>query len=248
MLKGIKLAVILSLTSTTVFANPKTICGDTDDRIASNASEIGRVSIPDKNKGCTFTMISKSCAITAGHCSEYLEVASFNVPESVDYVPRASKPEDMYEVIPSSVMYQDDGPGKDWAVMKLRPNSITGQYPGDVQGFMDVQFTRPKRGSMIRITGYGRDNDTPEGNFAQQTHAGQIKGLGGFFGAMMSHVADTMGGNSGSAIVSEDTGKIVGIHTHGGCTSTGGSNKSTVIAKHQELIAAIKLCLKLDRQ
>lgn len=37
------------------------------------------------------------------------------------------------------------------------------------------------------------------------------------------------GGNSGSPVVHEETGEAIGVHTHGGCSATGGSNKGTRI-------------------
>jgi hypothetical protein len=43
----------------------------------------------------------------------------------------------------------------------------------------------------------------------------------------MRYRTDTMGGNSGSPIIDEATGYSVGVHTHGGCTSSGGNNNGT---------------------
>ena len=59
----------------------------------------------------------------------------------------------------------------------------------------------------------------------------------------MYHIADTMGGNSGSSIIRESDEMIVGIHTNGGCYSRGGSNSATVISENQELVKAIRACL-----
>lgn len=39
----------------------------------------------------------------------------------------------------------------------------------------------------------------------------------------------TQGGNSGSPVIHEETGHAIGIHTHGGCSATGGSNTGTRI-------------------
>ncbi len=43
----------------------------------------------------------------------------------------------------------------------------------------------------------------------------------------MRYAADTQGGNSGSPVVDEATGEAVGIHTHGGCSASGGNNNGT---------------------
>ena len=37
------------------------------------------------------------------------------------------------------------------------------------------------------------------------------------------------GGNSGSPAINDNTGDAIGIHTHGGCTATGGANAATRI-------------------
>ena len=55
-----------------------------------------------------------------------------------------------------------------------------------------------------------------------------------------------MGGNSGSSIILELTQEIIGIHTHGGCTSFGGTNQGTLINEHKKLVAAIKACLDTE--
>ena len=41
------------------------------------------------------------------------------------------------------------------------------------------------------------------------------------------------GGNSGSPVIHEETGHAIGVHTHGGCSSTGGNNKGTRIDRSE---------------
>ena len=57
-------------------------------------------------------------------------------------------------------------------------------------------------------------------------------------GTTVGYVTDTQGGNSGSPVIWEQTGDAVGIHTHGGCSSTGGNNWGTG-ANHSALQNAI---------
>lgn len=54
----------------------------------------------------------------------------------------------------------------------------------------------------------------------------------------MQYVTDTTGGNSGSPVIWENTGQAVGIHTHGGCGSSGGQNSGTS-STHPGLQAAL---------
>lgn len=246
--KGLCLVILLSsiLASDSVFAGQKSICGETDDRVVSFEAKIGRLFADETHKGCTVTMISDSCAITAGHCLPVLKYAEFNTPLSIDGEAQASDPRDIYSIDESSIVYQNEGPGKDWAVLKIKANNITGKLPGAVQGYYDVDFSKPKRGDNLRITGYGRDNNDPDRNFAQQTNTGKLVSAGSiFFGnTILTHTVDTMGGNSGSTILNDKTDKIIGVHTHGGCYADGGSNKGTLISTSTKLKEAIRACLR----
>ena len=67
--------------------------------------------------------------------------------------------------------------GKDWAVFKLKPNSVTGLMPGEAQGHYQLYNGDVKTGEIIRITGYGRDTNDTDRNFSQQTHFGSVDSL-----------------------------------------------------------------------
>lgn len=242
------LSLLLLISSTQLFANAKSICGNTDDRILSNESKIGRLSTLDQNRGCTATLISDSCAITAGHCQPVLVRAEFNTPESINAEPQASEPQDVYMIDTDSIKLEDMGPGNDWAVFKFKKNEITGKYPGEMQGHYDVSFATVRKNATIRITGYGIDSTDETGHFAQQTHTGKLTQVGGLLTpTLMKHNADTMGGNSGSSIIHERSQKIIGIHSHGGCSRFGGANQGTLINRHAKLKAAIKACLESEK-
>lgn len=244
MYKGL-LTTILLIMSVSTFGGVQSICGAEDNRVPSFENEIGRLFAGEKHAGCTVTMISEDCGITAGHCKSVLKFAEFNTPASIDGIPQASAPEDVYAIDQDSIVSMDDGPGNDWAVMKLKPNELTGKLPGAVQGFHEVSFITPRKKSILSITGYGRDLPDHDRNFAQQTNSGRLEKIGGFWygKTVFTHTVDTMGGNSGSTVIDVASNKIIGIHTHGGCTSTGGSNMGTLISKHDELKAAIRACL-----
>ncbi|WP_372655122.1 serine protease [Halobacteriovorax sp.] len=251
LIKSAAAIALLSVFSFSSNASDKSICGRTDDRVPSTDSKIARaLDSRTGSGGCTVTMIGRSCAISAGHCKSVLKIAEFNTPMS-DSRGRIQHPgvEDVYEIDQESIVYKNGGVGNDYAVMKVLPNNVTGEYAGDVQGHYNVSFDMPVKGDVIRITGYGLDRNDKERNLAQQTHTGEITSASSRSGrSTMSHVADTMGGNSGSSILKEATSEIVAIHTHGGCSSRGGSNSSTLIAEHQILKDAIKACLATDIQ
>lgn len=247
MIKGILISITL-LAASLSFASTKSICGQ-DDRVLSFNAKIGRLSQDGDHKGCTATMISDSCAITAGHCKPVLVRAEFNTIPSQDNEPQASDLKDVYYIDQDSIESNDGGPGDDWAVFKFKPNTITGKLPGVAQGNYNVSFEKIKVGMKVEITGYGADNGDLDKHFAQQYHYGKIAELGdSMYGdSVMRHIVDTMGGNSGSSIIRQDTQEIIGIHTHGGCRSWGGSNMGTIISRHAKLMKAIKSCLASDK-
>lgn len=240
----ILMTIILCAMMAQTYAGTKTICGS-DDRILSTNPKVARILKVGARAGCTATLIGKSCVISAGHCNSTFVIAEFNTPESRGGRIQSSLPEDRYEVISDSIVYKDGGYGNDYAVMRLNKNALTGKYPGDVQGNYEVGTELvPVKGDMIRITGYGRDASDPIRNFAQQSNFGPVYEVNG---ATLKHRADTMGGNSGSSVIHEETGKIIGIHTHGGCSSSRSSaNSSTLIAKRPEFVKAIKACLAFE--
>ncbi|EQC44301.1 serine protease [Bacteriovorax sp. Seq25_V] len=255
-----RLVAILALANLTAFAGNKSICGKTDDRALSTNPKIGRLlDSRSGDGGCTLTMISKSCGVSAGHCLSVLKVAEFNTSESVNGNIQHPEAKDVYDIDQKSIQSKNGGPGNDWAVFKVLPNNETGLYAGDVQGTYDVSFEIPEIGDVLRITGYGLDSE-PSKNLAQQTHTGALQSVGtatrdtddednwnGRPYSRLTHTVDTMGGNSGSTIIRESDEKIIGIHTHGGCSSWGGANQGTLIAKHTELTQAIKSCLNSDK-
>lgn len=244
-LKASLVAGALLFTMTEAQAAQKTICGEVDDRLPSNNPMVARSIRSGDNGGCTLTMIGKACAISAGHCHSTFEIAQFNTPMSQNGRIGYPAPEDSYEVDKSSITYRNGGMGNDYAVLRLLPNSVTGKLAGDAQGYYPVSFTAPNIGDIVRITGYGLDTAEPDRNLAQQSHIGPIANFS-TRGGGMGHQVDTMGGNSGSSIILEDTGEIIGIHTHGGCYTRGGANGSTSIAHHPELQKAITACLEWE--
>ncbi|MBT7609168.1 MAG: trypsin-like serine protease [Bacteriovoracaceae bacterium] len=243
--KSLIILVAIGWLSVGLASNEKTICGQQDDRVPSFNPKIARVLKIGAPAGCTLTMIGRTCAISAGHCISTFEAAEFNTPLSSGGTIQHPPKEDIYMVDKSTLVYKNGGMGNDYAVLRLKANAITGKLAGDLQGHYDVSFNMPETGDMVRITGYGADRADRERNFAQQTHNGPIERLSRS-SAVMNHRADTMGGNSGSSIIHENTGKIIAIHTHGGCSRRGGANGSTLLAAHKKAQAAIKACLQWE--
>lgn len=231
--------------STQVASNieDKSICGRQDDRTFSYDTKIGKaVKIANSRIGCTVTMIDKSCAITAGHCLEHLKFVEFNIqhPNSDGSYPTYNS-KNLYPVIESSIKYKNIN-YLDWAVIKLLPNSETGLLPGVVQGYYDVSSKKPRKRERVFITGYGIDNLYSDIMPLQKTHNAKLRKIS-LLHHTLTHFVDTKPGNSGSAIIHEESNKIIGIHTNGGCDDREKDNLGTLIYNNFELNLAIKNCI-----
>ncbi|MDY7108520.1 MAG: hypothetical protein SYC29_07765 [Planctomycetota bacterium] len=205
----------------------RSICGPFDDRILSDDPRIGR-SVPG---GCTAWIIDdfNHCLLTAGHCGDSgLQVIEFNVPlsdgdGSINHPP----PEDQYAVDPASILTNGGmGSGSDWTYFGCFANTETGLTPFEAQGEYFTLSQPPAEGETARVTGYGTtDPPIPESwNRAQKTHAAPLID---WEYTELTYETDTTGGNSGSPVIDEATGRAIGIHTHGGCNEFGGRNSGT---------------------
>jgi hypothetical protein len=194
-----------------------TLCGPTDDRVLSADPRIARV-LPT---GCTAWIVSDCthCFLTAGHCAAGLGVLEFNVPLSTATGDlQHPGPEDQYALDPSSLQYLNGGQGNDWAYFGCFRNPVTGQSPYERQGASFVLATTPPANDgtvAVRVTGYGVDSAIPEYNQVQQTALGPYGNPIG--NSIIQYAVDTTGGNSGSPVIWDNTGLVIGIHTNGGC-------------------------------
>lgn len=249
------LFILLFALPITTLANNKSICG-IDDRVPSKNPKVARAlkSLTSRH-GCTVTMISNSCAISVGHCKKDLKIIEFNTPESTKEGIQHPSPMDIYYVNQESLAYKNNGPGDDWAVMKIENNEFTNYAPGEVQGYYEIANEMPEAGAFVKITGYGYDDEF-EKNFAQQTNIGELKSYGAQeryrnLPGLISHKVDTMGGNSGSSIVEAKNNQVIGVHSHGGCNMTHYSNtmnKGTSIILNKEFNKAVKECLDSEKE
>jgi V8-like Glu-specific endopeptidase len=210
---------------------PESQCGPADDRTASTDARVGRL----LSVGCTGWIISDGKLVSAGHCIQSgATTMQFNVPPSLSNgTLQHPGPEDQYSVDQSSRVFTNGGVGNDWGVFSVFNNTQTGLQPIAAQGdsFTLAQNLGP---ANIRITGYGTDSGSA--NQTQQTHVGPNAGSSG---TTMRYRTDTTGGNSGSPVIDEATNTAVGVHTHGGCTTSGTGNNSGTSTFHVNFWAAL---------
>jgi V8-like Glu-specific endopeptidase len=209
---------------------PRSICGPTDDRVLSNDPRSARL----MSVGCTAWLHDdlNRTFMSAGHCTvNSSSVTQFNVPlsnsnGSVNH----PGPQDQYPVQLASNQGVGSGAGNDWRYFATFPNSNHGLTAFQRQGafYIKASAAPSVSGQSIRVTGYGTVSSpiSPTWNQVQKTHAGPYVSMSG---TLIRYAMDTTGGNSGSAVQDETTGLVIGVHTHAGCTSTGGSNQGTAI-------------------
>ena len=202
----------------------ETICGNQDDRVPSFDNRAMRMLNSSGTSACSGWLASPSdCVLSAGHCFPGLaSVAEVNVPLSNPNGSFNHPPlRDQFPVNQNTLQFVNGGPGNDWAVCRLFTNNL-GQSAADLHSFYDIGFFAPAVSDTIRITGFGSDSGTSDQ--IQQTHTGPFVANEG---TRLRYMVDTTGGSSGSVVIHEASGMAVGIHTHGGCTSSGGSNSGT---------------------
>jgi V8-like Glu-specific endopeptidase len=106
--------------------------------------------------------------------------------------------------------------GLDFAVARLGGN------PGGAFGFTQIAGADAVAGEEICIIGH------PAG-VPKRIEAGTVLQIAGDY--LQYDDIDTLGGNSGSGVVRETDGLVVGVHTNGGCNAAGtGSNSGVRIA------------------
>ena len=253
---------------------PVSICGATDDRIASANDRVGRLLAFANLPGitvCTAWLTSNGALLTAGHCVDWDpdeggpllpdgvldliagDVVEFDVPaSSASGGINFANPNDQYPIDVNSVEWHFDGSGqglgKDWAIFATGANANTGLLPHAAQGvFFRMTRESPSVGATIRVTGFGYDDDPPGttgfGNadsYTQQTHTGPYVGessSGADF--WHEHQVDTAGASSGSPIIWNSNGLVIGIHTNAGCGVLSGANAGTSF-EHNPLEDAIQ--------
>ncbi len=223
----------------------RSLCVSEDRRAPSQNLYVARANrtLHDVGGGCTATLIGQGCAVSAGHCIDYLHFLEFNVPSSTEkgHV-RHSGEKDVYPVDRESLVYKDGQIGDDWAVFRVLPNVAFGHRAEDSQGgHYLVNFSPLPLGSKLLITGYGSDGELLR-TFTQQSHTGILMSASN---KHYGYRVDTTGGNSGSALVDALTDTIVGVHTNGGCypTDPNSVNRGTSLAHNISFQNAVKDCL-----
>lgn len=179
---------------------------------------------PDKSsKYCTGTMISEDLFLTASHCIDGTTLKDYVVfnYQKLRGTSDMAQPEHVKIV---SVVEQTLG-GLDFGIIKLEGK------PGLKYGFTHINTAEVLNGALLTIIQH------PSGN-PKMVDVGHR--VGSRMDVYMTYGdLDTEPGSSGSGILNE-TGEVVGVHTNGGCTSTGGENAGVMMTEIAKVSATIQ--------
>ncbi len=177
--------------------------GPTTAFVSRHETRVGLHVTPD-NYVCTGTLISDDLFLSAGHC-RYAngDFVYFDYQNAPNGTPRASK-----RFTVSQVIEQEQNIGWDYAIVRLNGS------PGREFGHANIAAVDPAVGSTLTVIGH------PSGR-RKEIHAGPLLDYASGVGSnWFRHQVDTEGGNSGAGILN-DNGELIGVHTNGGCATTG---------------------------
>jgi V8-like Glu-specific endopeptidase len=179
----------------------------------------------NSRKFCSGTMISEDLFLTASHCVDPSITTKFAV-FNYEKAPGATSEVLPQEHVQIESIVEDRINGLDFAILKLAGK------PGLKYGFTPVRAALPENGHLLTIIQH------PKGKVKMIESGPKV----GESGAYMQYAdLDTEPGSSGSGVL-DDTGALVGVHTNGGCSSNGGSNKGvkmSEIAKGSKVIQSL---------
>jgi V8-like Glu-specific endopeptidase len=155
------------------------------------------------SRSCSGTLIGNDLFISAGHCFD----ANPNPQTQVTFnfqtdAAGNALPEQRFAIL--GVLEHRLG-GLDYEIIQLAGN------PAGTFGFTLVSPVDPALGDMVCIIGH-------PATAPKQVEAGPVTAFSG--NQIRYNDADTLPGNSGSGILHSPSGRLVGVHTNGGCAGT----------------------------
>jgi len=183
---------------------------------------------------CTGTLIADDLFLTAGHCLDNGDSATLQLPREIGSVPL--EPPEMAREFTVQFRYENPAladaesyensvevvrleeysrTNPDYAIMRLSG------HPGLNNGVARISSVDSRPGLPIALLQHPRADRMKIG-------AGPVARLLG--PKITYNTIDTLDGSSGAGILDAVTGKLVGIHTNGGCTNGGdGENYGVTI-------------------
>lgn len=177
---------------------------------------------PTGGRYCTGTLIGQDLFLTASHCvssSTPSHFVAFRYERKAGST--ALETQELFKI--KAVVEEGAKKGVDYAIVRLeRPAGAT-------FGVTKMRPQDPKDSAVLAIIQH------PSGE-PKQIEAGKLQGLSGNY--LRYADIDTLPGSSGSGVLDAD-GYLVGVHTNGGCTSSGSGANSGVRLSQAAKVSAI---------
>lgn len=167
---------------------------------------VGYLSIPAAGTRCTAWLVSNDVVITNNHCIGSSADAvgarvSFNYEDGVASASRIWYP---------CATFIKTWSGDDMTA--LRCSAVDGQLPGQVYGFLTVSSTNAATSSTVYVVNQNCDYYT-DSTCVPTKKSSPGKVLNGNYSTTdISYDADTLGGSSGSPVLSTSTNQVVALH------------------------------------
>lgn len=193
---------------------------------------------------CTGTLIGVDLVLTAGHCFDVQEealagwISPFKLGPDLKPIPAPSTELAKLQVVnfgyqvnaktgtirkptvyPIVALLEHRRGNLDYAIVRIGPGS-DGKLPSAKIPPATVSTSAPVVDELIAVLQH------PQGK-PKKVEAGHVLKVDG--SAVFYDDIDTLGGSSGSGVRDKD-GKVIGVHTNGGCTPTGGANRAVTTA------------------
>lgn len=164
---------------------------------------------------CTATLVGRDLALTNYHCIPGLSGTVHKALLHLGYLRQDQNDVDAYSVDPKPVAASHD---LDFALVR-----VSG-HPGDTYGFVDLTPVRVVPNQSLFIYHHPAGLPLRLSRFRCKAYAGDA-----YIGSEFRHRCDTLGGSSGSLVLSTEF-QVVALHHSGGLTGDSGSSFNTATA------------------
>jgi hypothetical protein len=181
----------------------------TSGTIRTRSKAVGYLSIPSAGSRCTAWLVSNDVVITNNHCISSASQAtgakvSFNYEDGVASTSR--------------VWYDCSTFIKTWStedMTALRCKAVNGLLPGQVYGFLSVSTTDAATNASIYVIHQNCDYYTSSSCSPTKKYSPGVILNGNYSTTDASYDADTLGGSSGSPVLSSSSHTVVALHHYG---------------------------------
>ncbi|AKJ00337.1 trypsin-like peptidase [Archangium gephyra] len=176
---------------------------------AARANAVGYISIPQVGSRCTAWLVADDVVITNNHCvSRAAEARGARV--SFNYIDGVSSTARLWYDCSTFVQTW-----KNLDMTALRCAPLNGQLPGQVYGKLTLSSTDAASNASIYVVHQNCDYNTQSGCSPTKKYSpGSILNAN-YSSTDASYNADTLGGSSGSPVLSATSHEVVALHHYG---------------------------------